>query len=290
MTTLYNFTYTGAEQTVVVPTGVVEARMSCTGAGGSVYNNSGGATITIDIFDLTPGETLYVYVGGQGQNATGVGGWPDGGGCYNGSTGRSGGGSTSIRRGGNTNAHRILVGGAGGGRGPLGTASYSGGAGGYPLGWDGGPSYAGQRGLGGTQVAGGALHYAGSFGQGGESATSSRTGGGGGGGWYGGGAGQSGSSLIAPGGGGSSYYDTTDPNVSLVYAETKGTNGYGLDGVACRGYASIEFADPATLGNADLGGLAVAGGPVAVSRRGRAPRRLYIFTHDITGARTGAIR
>ena len=65
------FTYTGAEQTFKVPTGVTSIAVDATGAvGGRGLGKKpsfGGRTqATIPV---TPAETLYVFVGGKGQPA-----------------------------------------------------------------------------------------------------------------------------------------------------------------------------------------------------------------------------
>lgn len=121
---------------------------------------------------LNSGDTLYVYVGGEGgyggdyNNQTVPGGWNgggDGGGTTSahGISGSSGGGATDIRLNGNGLENRIIV--AGAGAGGVGSGSInarrdgaSGGGGGY-YGGGGGGNYAGNNvaGQGGTQEAGG---------------------------------------------------------------------------------------------------------------------------------------
>lgn len=92
------FTYTGGQQTFTVPQGVSSISVVATGAGGAAgapYGAVGGAggfgAVATTTLAVTPGETLYVYVGGQGSGSTGG---------FNG--GASGGGD-----GGGGGAHRI---------------------------------------------------------------------------------------------------------------------------------------------------------------------------------------
>jgi len=226
------FTFTGAVQTFTVPAGVTSVTVDTYGAEGGLGVNAGAdaaglggrvvATITV-----TPGETLDVYVGGQGgagapgaAGAGGAGGFnggaSGGNGGANGVAGGGGGGASDVRRGGT----RLVVAGGGGGGGNNNQGGF-GGAGGGPTGGNGGTSSepAG-GGSGGTQVAGGAGGTggpgpdgtAGSLANGGAGAVDAvfDGGGGGGGGYYGGGGGEA-STSGAPGfgggggGGGSSF-------------------------------------------------------------------------------------
>lgn len=196
------FSYTGTQQTWVVPAGVTSVYVDAYGAsGGGTAPGLGGRVRTT--ITTTPGETLYIYVGGQG--AVGSGGY-NGGGAGSGSRPR-GGGATDVRQGGTANANRVVVAGGGGGSGVDG-ASYGAGAGG-----DGGGTTAnsgtdgtlngGLKGSPGTASAGGSggLVRSGSYG--------TQYGGGGGGGYYGGGGGSAntagtGGSLGSGGAGGTS--------------------------------------------------------------------------------------
>ncbi|MCB9230887.1 MAG: T9SS type A sorting domain-containing protein [Bacteroidia bacterium] len=182
------FNYTGAQQMFVVPAGVSVLTLDVWGAQGKVGTISAGsgglgghATGTLSVL---PGETLYVYVGGQGASvsAGGFNGGGDGGnnGCTP-SHGGGGGGATDIRFNGTSLNNRIIVAGGGGGAGggfstQCGSGSGGGGGGGYYGGGGGGaaaPSGATPA-QGGTQVAGGAggvtsfSGVAGSQGQGGS--------------------------------------------------------------------------------------------------------------------------
>ena len=204
------FSYTGSQQTFTVPSGVNTITIKVWGAQGwDASNNDGGrggyATGTLSVFS---GNTIYVYVGGQGSVVTAAytamgGGWNGGGdgranSSYNNNVG-GGGGASDVRSGGTALSNRVIVGGGGGGANKN-SQSY-GGYGGGLTGSDGGSGYAQYpAGTGGTQSTGGSLY--GAFGIGGN-ATSSLTpwNGGGGGGWYGGGVAQA----HTGGGGGSGY-------------------------------------------------------------------------------------
>ncbi|MBA4373980.1 MAG: hypothetical protein C0402_14110 [Thermodesulfovibrio sp.] len=223
------FNYTGSEQTYSVPPGVcqvtVDAYGGQGGSGGGVTGSiagglGGSTTATIDV---TPGEMLYIYVGGSGGNGLagsligGTEGFGGGGpgGSYNlsscapnGSGG--GGGASDVRRGGNGLGHRVIVAAGGGGGG--GGAQYGGGSGGGVVGIGGGGSGGGggtnsSGGIGGTPGGAGGSGSSGSIGIGGTGGVGTCSiGGGGGGGLYGGGggAGSSGSGNGSGGGGGSS--------------------------------------------------------------------------------------
>ncbi|GFN31597.1 glycine rich domain-containing protein [Paenibacillus xylaniclasticus] len=174
------FDYTGSVQTFTAP-GTGTYTIEAWGAQGGTSSNGGKGGYAKGEVELTEGETIYIYVGGNT-------GW-NGGGSGHGRPTDSGGGASDVRRGGTTLYDRIIV--AGGGGGPSG--SQAGGSGGGEIGGTGGDNY-GTPGTGGTQTSGGAggSNYGGngSFGQGGSNtAGSSSGGGGGGGGYYGGGAG-----------------------------------------------------------------------------------------------------
>jgi hypothetical protein len=215
------FNLTGTEQTWIVPPGVTSVDIAAWGAqggaDGTVLGGLGGfATGTLAV---TPGQTLYIYVGGQGTNGPGSGqncnlpGGFNGGGptgatcCSNAGAGAgAGGGASDVRIGGNTLNDRAIVAAGGGGSG-----SNLAGANGGGLVGDNGGTYNGVTATGGTQTAGGQAggtffpnHTCspatdGVFGIGGDG--DGNDGGGGGGGWYGGGGGANNSG----GAGGSSY-------------------------------------------------------------------------------------
>jgi hypothetical protein len=236
------FNFSSTEETFVVPDGVSSLTVDVRGArGGNAYGLSwaqggfgGRVTATIAV---TPGQVLYLNVGGEGphgdwQNLYHPGGWNGGGAGYK--YGGSGGGASDIRTSsGNLNT-RIVVAGGGGGGGyytSTNTTNDRGGPGGGLTGGNGfysnGNTNTSWIGSGGTPTAGGSRGTSGSgnangsFGVGGQASSNCCTygSGGGGGGWYGGGG-----SYYAGGGGGSSY---TGANVSNV-SHTQGfQNGDG---------------------------------------------------------------
>jgi len=197
-----------------VPSGCETVTVDARGAkGGCATGGKGGRAA--GIVPVTSGETLYVYVGGQGGcdvhakpggfNGGGSTVTPSGDNWVNG----DGGGASDVRRGGNGMGNRVLVAGGGGGRGYGGNA----GDGGGTKGEDGNPSGGGCNdscaGKGGSQSGGGKGGFCyggcvgqdGSLGKGGTGAACAACGGGGGGGYYGGGGGAHCSS-----GGGSSFF------------------------------------------------------------------------------------
>ena len=241
------FGYTGAQQSFTVPAGVTHLTVGVSGASGAsgrttVGGDGGWVKATIPV---TPGETLALFVGGEG-GADGSGGFNGGAsagkGHITGSDGGGGGGASDVRQGGDGLTNRVVIAGGGGGAG--GNAIYgagSGGAGGGQIGGAGegrgsrgGPD--GHGGQGGTQSAGGrggrGAHRSGFHrgrrgdsgtlgvgGSGGGAIKSGGGGGGGGGGYYGGGGGGAGSlstSGVGGGGGGagaSSFIEETATHV-----------------------------------------------------------------------------
>ena len=247
----YDFSYTGNVQKYVVPSGITQLDLQVWGAEGgkgtyssstSLYNGGKGG-YSHGTMPVTPGDTLYIYVGGKGQDATGAttnytltGGFNGGGdAAHNYSStyqGGSGGGGTDIRVNSTALSARAIVAGGGGG----GSYSYIGGYGGGTTGGAGNNtgtvSYYGQGGTqssGGSATTGGSYAYgagtydvngqAGSFGQGGNggSGSSACGGGAGGGGWFGGSGGKSGYyTTCYSGGGGSGFvYTSANPNCTL---------------------------------------------------------------------------
>jgi len=197
------FNFTGGQQQWVVPAGVFSVNFTVAGAKGGGFNGGNGAIITKTCYSVTPGQTLYIYVGGMGIQGGTSGGW-NGGGTGHNSTGSStyrswgGGGGTDIRSGGTALLNRFIVAGGGGGRSggssPVcgGAANCNNGAQGCSTyGTGGGGGTQGSGGNGGTPWAGtppgGQAGFLGQGGQGGYWQTAS--GGGGGGGYYGGGGG-----------------------------------------------------------------------------------------------------
>lgn len=200
-----DFSYTGGMQTFTVPAGIYSVTIEAWGAQGWSGSYSGGlGGYANGSLSVTPGQLLYLYVGGQGTSCSVAytpmgGGWNGGGnGQANGSTGTAGGGggASDVRTGGTTLTDRVIV--AAGGGGATNNGSCTGGNGGGLTGDKGGGAYGG--GYGGTATAGGS--FGGSLGQGGNSQLSyTPWNGGGGGGYYGGGT----SDAHGSGGGGSSY-------------------------------------------------------------------------------------
>lgn len=208
------FNYTGAEQVYVVPPNVTTITIEAYGAqGGTADGGEGG--YAYGELDVTPGQSLYIYVGGQGSttdqgSGLSYGGWNGGGNGGSGTSGSSGGGASDVRVGGNALADRVIVAGGGGGMDYTGSSNTPGGDGGGTVGMDaqGDPTLS----TGGTQSAGGVGGSAngytandGALGVGGAtvyySSTSYQYGGGGGGGYYGGAGGHP----WCSGAGGSSY-------------------------------------------------------------------------------------
>jgi hypothetical protein len=267
------FDYTGSEQTYTVPNDCTNLIVDCIGAAGgkgtysngssssstTAFGNAKGGRVQCNL-TVTPGQILYLYVGGKGTSANAVttttadaqvtyGGWNGGGqgyssfmnyyGTYIWSSGGGGGGASDIRIGGTALSNRkVVAGGAGGCFGQTAEYKYTGGAGGGLTGGQGN-SYTGastwQHATGGTQSAGGtagggngANGTNGSLGQGGRcfdgsSQSAADDGAGGGGGYYGGGGNGNGA-----GGGGSSYTDSilcTDVTHTQGYSEATG-NGW----------------------------------------------------------------
>lgn len=206
------YAYTGAIQTFQVPLCVSVIQVDVYGAqGGTDGASTGGLGARVQgQLTVIPGETLNIYVGGQGGVGTSSAtvGW-NGGGNVNGvGTAGAGGGASDIRRGTTLNDRLVVAGGGGGGTNSAGNIRL-GGAGGATQGGTGGnwPTWPQSGGGGGTQTAGGAAGVAccyspsaGTLGQGGFGRGDSAGGAGGGGGYYGGGGG-----LFGGGGGGSSY-------------------------------------------------------------------------------------
>lgn len=237
------FNYSGGIQTFTVPPLVTSITIDAYGAQGESPSCAGGAGARAQgTLAVTPGQILYVSVGGQnGFNGGGVGG------CKI-NCGGNGGGASDIRIGGSGLANRVLVaGGGGGGGGPATSWNCGvGGTGGGLTGGNGTGSSSGVgEGYGGTQSAGGLNEGScnccnggyGSLGQGGAGVNiSSWNGGGtggGGGGYYGGGAGSY-CGDGAGGGGGSSYIGGVISGTTTAGARTgNGQIVISWDGQGC---------------------------------------------------------
>ena len=249
--TTQTFNYTGSQQTFTVPACVTSISIQAKGAMGANSNDrlpsntTGGlGGIASGNLSVSPGDVLYIYVGGQG-NANGNGGFNGGASGGYGNAGSSciggpaagGGGASDVRATGSAWSNIVIFGGGRGGSGrdycngscqPCGCGGASGGGGGttgvnggaanncgygYPgSGINGG--YGGSQssgGAGGTGDGGGPTGSAGGQTAGGVGASGNYdvAGGGGGGGYYGGGGGgsaSSGSGVGGGGGGGGSSY------------------------------------------------------------------------------------
>lgn len=110
------FNYVGFAQNFVVPVGITSISVALYGAqGGGTYGGLGGASFA-DLAVL-PGESLNIFVGGQGGFVSTTGTGTAGGGFNGGGNGRQnasgagGGGATDIRRG----SSKLLVAAGGGG-------------------------------------------------------------------------------------------------------------------------------------------------------------------------------
>ncbi len=218
---------------------------------------------------LTVGDTVYIYVGGQGEGQASTsfsdflaGGFNGGGIGQNGKTGTAnnraagGGGATDIRLVGNALSNRVIVAGGGGGG-----AIFQGyginypGVGGGIAGGNGGtanyPAPSEYSGFGGTQSAGGAggrngaQALAGSLGSGGRGSNDNSdygSSGGGGGYWGGGGAGWGMGS-----GGGSGYVGgVLSSTLTAGNATMPNPSGGTMTGRTGSGIAKISYSLPST--------------------------------------------
>jgi hypothetical protein len=225
-----SFAYTGAVQVYTVPLGVTSLLVDAYGAqgGGSqprstTVAGANGARVQATLA-VTPGQRLFIYVGGAGGSApaSSSGGYNGGGrGAPAGFSipAGGGGGATDVRTSdsGTAYTNRLLVAAGGGGAGISNSAT---GVGGDPDGGSGGGASGGTfTGAGATQASGFAL------GQGGSPYYQA---GGGGGGYYGGQGGAQ--ALYDPatqtytgsgGGGGSSW---ASPTAATGIAYTAGAN------------------------------------------------------------------
>ena len=250
------FSYTGAIQQFIVPNRVTAIQVNAIGAlggtGGGGQPGGAGANITSTI-NVTPGQVLYIVVGGYpGQSATAEYGFAGNGGVANSVTGYggAGGGLSGVFTSSTPAVANALIvaGGGGGGSGTGGTTNYNGGAalntGGttaangqgstaYPI------SSRYQYGYGASTTAAGVGGYAfdnapaqnGADGNGinggaGGPGTIWQGAGGGGGGFYGGGGGAGGSAANGGGGGGSTK-------------STSGINSYGTPNTTSDGTVFI---------------------------------------------------
>ena len=251
--TTQTFTTVG-QTTFTVPAGVTSIAVTAIGAqggGGSAAGCEGGQGAAVSgTLPVTPGQLLYVEVGGHGvdvESSSGAGaGGANGGGAGgvddHGGGGGGGGGASDIRtmpaaNGVSPTDPRLIVAGGGGGgadnyagcsggnAGPSpgrGASSATAGGGGAGTGSSGGPA--------GTSASGCSGSSAGVLGRGGigggGSSTCEDAGGGGGGGYYGAGGGGGGDLGAGAGGGaGSSYVEPSASGTAVVTAATAQTTG-----------------------------------------------------------------
>lgn len=226
-----SFVYTGGEETFTVPTGVFSVHVIAVGGrGGNAPSAPGGAAAEVGgELAVTPGETLYVEVGGNGGQDV-LGGF-NGGGDAGGTGAGGGGGATDVRTAplsrGLTPDDRLLVAGGGGGGGASNDGPCISGAGGAAGGEGEATSCAVSGGGPGTQTSGGGggwLGGQGQLGSGGEGGPIAYAlgrgggGGGGGGGYYGGGGGSGDADNGGAGGGGGSSLVPAGGSLALAPA------------------------------------------------------------------------
>jgi hypothetical protein len=244
------YNYTGSEQMFTVPAGVSMVRVNAIGAAGGTNGTIGtGGTggSAYAPLPVTPGETLYVEVGGPGLDASSTRGTGAQAGGFNGGGAgsaadttsfapASGGGASDVRTSPSADmgslTTRLIVAAGGGGAASCGTGGEAGYPGTYTVGGvctgsalSGGG--AGTAIMGGA--AGGAPAMAGVLGVGGVGGPSTSPtlasgdgGGGGGGGYYGGGgggpqAGGGGGSPHVPAGGSSGLSGGAAASVNIYY-------------------------------------------------------------------------
>ncbi len=243
------FTYTGAEQTFVVPEGITAVQVTAVGGhgGSGTPGGAGGPAAQVSgVLSVNPGETLYLEVGGNGGEA----GPFSAGGFNGGGEGAGGGGGatdvrTSPRAAGLAPDTRVLVAAGGGGGGASGQLSggaggaagepgqpganqnFGGGAAGQSSGGEGGEGncVSGSNGAEGTLGAGGnggqCLASAEDFPGGGGGGGHYGGGGGGGANTFGGGGGGGGSNLVPPGGTAVLAASEAAPQITITYPLTK---------------------------------------------------------------------
>ncbi len=300
-----SFSFTGSEQTFTVPAGVSTVHVAAIGGRGNAGTDGsdGGhrGTASGDLA-VSPGETLFVLVGGAGAPGNTLIGLPGAGGFNGGARGASagggnfgggGGGATDIRtisssQPGSLGSRLIVA--AGGGGGPAGSTGLPGGAGGGFAGVDGSytstcdPSLLDGGGKGGTQAAGGAAAgpgtQPGTFGIGGRGGGNG--GGGGGGGYYGGGGGYT----CGGGGGGSGYLG---PRVSGGVFGTSSNDGDGtIDGSVVLTYtpddpdSPVDPAEPG--GDPEQPKTRLDGHPQRVVKAKGKARVAFRFSADVPDA------
>lgn len=234
------FYFVNSVQSFTIPAGVTSVLIEAYGSQGGPYGTALAAYggYAAGRLSVTPGQVLYIYVGGIGFNgggrvyAYGTNSNPDF--AY----GR-GGDASDVRVGGSSLSNRVIVAGGGGGQPSNGGGGFGGGSWGgtgsrssfYTTvcmgGGGAGPSSGGAGGTGGVFQGG-----TGTLGQGGDSVEG---GGAGGGGYYGGGGGSANPRMYGPnnrysdgggGGGGSSYTGGVTGGTTSVNINGSNTTTY----------------------------------------------------------------
>ena len=299
--TVQDFTTVG-ESTFTVPASVRQLTVTAIGAGGGGGHLAGcaggkGAQVT-SMVSVTPGELLYVDVGGQGADAQNGGvhnaGGANGGGAGGldgaGDSAGGGGGASDVRTaaaasGLSPDTRLVVAGGGGGGADNFGGCS--GGAGGATPGAGASSGTAGGGGAGGSATGGAAGSSAsgcdaatagslGAGGAGGSNASTCLVGGGGGGGGYfggGGGGGGGGGSAGAGGGAGSNFAGPSTTNTSVTTA-TQATGEVQISYLAAPNGQTFTtvgeqtFTVPAGVTEVDVAALGAAGGTGSTNNPG----------------------
>ena len=290
------FSYTGSNQTYVVPSGAIALTVHLWGAGGGAgFGGDGGAGAYVQgNLIVTPGSSLTIIVG-QGGSYNGAGTFGAGGASassqgYVGGT-ASGGGRSAIQLSGT----ELVDAGGGGGGANAGNGGYAN----FSPTINSGAGYSGtglNSGSGGTQTAGGTKGTnAFPVATNGSSLQGGIGGGGGGGGFFGGGGGggnDSGSEKAA-GGGGSSF--TTNSAFTLVVGSNSPNTGNSAPASSSTYYRTLV----ATGGGTGTSGQYGPGGngllvivptmttpPAALLPLATSPNTAAITTIIATGAAT----
>jgi hypothetical protein len=253
------FSYTGADQSYIVPSGTTSLTVYMWGAGGgggytgtgSLYGGAGA--YLQGVLAVTPGATLTIIVGGGGVYRENIGGNTTssyGGGGTAGAASGSGGGRSAIRVSGASDD--LVTVGSGGGASYINTDNCYGGNGDSVTGTGGDSGISGiyYGGKGGTQSAGGIVGSgnsgsggtAGSKYTGGNANVSAQSGGGGGSGYYGGGGG--GYYTPGSGGGGGSSFTANLTSIVAINSPDRSTapntaSPYYQTGVASGGATGL---------------------------------------------------
>ena len=256
-TTAQDYVFTGGEQSYVVPPGVDQIAIQAFGAqgNGGVFVAGAGSTGGLGgsasgTLDTAAGQSLYVYVGGQGNSFNGGG--SGGVGNANSRAGGNGGGASDVRAGGNTIGARVIVAGGGGGGGGQATNNGTqgnggnGGAGGGDAGGNGAngldaPTVTGGGGQGGQAGVGGAQGVGCSFAAGTPGNGTTGLGGNGfsiPGGWFAGAGGGGGGGDVVGGGGGGGTAGTVMCTLNDTGAGGGGAGGTSAAFAGISGFAS----------------------------------------------------